>query len=201
MPRKAIMQPNYNFLDHFDSQFAPLLGPRSATFRAIFQYLLTIHSPPYLIVETGMARKAGNWQGDGMSTVLWDRFVSALNGRVVSIDIDPGAIDVTRPMVSSRTNLVCNDSVATLCGLADIGRAQLIYLDSYDLDTSDPHPSAMHHLYELAAIFSNLAPGTLIVVDDCISDEVGKHKYVKGFFDRIGVRPLFRGYQTGWVKP
>lgn len=193
------MPPSHSFLDAFDRHFAPLLGHRAATFRAIFGYLLSQRQAPYFIVETGMARAADNWQGDGMSTVLWDRFVTMHGGKVASIDISPEAIRLARPLVSPRTQLICNDSVAGLRDLPGIEQAQLIYLDSFDLDTANPHPSALHHLFELAAIFGRLAPGTLLVVDDCVNDEVGKHKYVKAFFERIGVPPLFQGYQTGWV--
>jgi len=188
-----------DFLPEYDAQYAPLLGVRTATFRQIFAYLQSTFRGPYRIIETGTSRAEGNWAGDGQSTLLWDKFVSLHGGNVYSIDIEPSHMSVVRPQVSPRTQLICSDSAIALANMKGLQDTHLVYLDSYDLDAHNPHPSMLHHIFELAAIYRQLQPGTLVVVDDCLSSAVGKHVYVKQFFDMLHNPPLFTGYQTGWV--
>jgi len=46
-----------------------------------------------IVVEAGTIRTAGNWDGDGQSTVVWGRWVQVVgSGRVYSFDPDPAAI-------------------------------------------------------------------------------------------------------------
>ena len=42
----------------------------------------------------------------------------------------------------------------------------MFYLDSHDVDWRYPHPSAAHHLKELAAVARILDEDTIVVVDD-----------------------------------
>jgi predicted O-methyltransferase YrrM len=198
--RKTTQRPGRSYADGAFTDLQHRLGVRAATFRHILQYLETL-SAPYYIVETGTTRAPGHWQEEGNSTLIWDRFVQFWGGRVYSIDINPDFVATARQQVSERTRVVCSDSIAFLARLSDIDQAHLLYLDSYDLDQANPHPSALHHLMELTAVFARLAPGTLVAVDDCAGEHVGKHVYVSRYFESIGIAPLFRGYQTGWVIP
>jgi hypothetical protein len=79
----------------------------------------------------------------------------------------------------------------------------LLYLDSYDVDWNDPHPSALHHLMELCAAMPGLQSGSLVVVDDHLDfdNRPGKSKYIVPFMAAIGARKLFEAYQVGWVMP
>lgn len=79
------------FFEQFEAQWAPRLGRRRATFRRAFEFLAAKQQATYSIVETGCARTAESWEGDGQSTLLFDRFVNALGGSVLSVDIDPAA--------------------------------------------------------------------------------------------------------------
>jgi hypothetical protein len=82
----------------------------------------------------------------------------------------------------------------------ELWKPDFVYLDSYDIDWSKPHPSAMHHIKELIAVRPMLQEGTLIVVDDH-RHPIGKGMYVYDFFEHIGVKPLYLAYQVAWVWP
>jgi SAM-dependent methyltransferase len=213
-----------SFLEQFDAEWGPRLGVRRETFRWIFQYLADRRPHGHLIVETGCARQPDNWAGDGQSTFLFDRFASAFEGEVRSVDLDPKACEYARSIAGPRTQVVAEDSVPFLHRLAQrlatSGRAiDLLYLDSYDFDEANPVPSMVHHLKELCAIAPALKPKTLVVVDDTFRalrglrtaqntytllgdfGLAGKGAYLDAYFRQIGVPMAFEGYQCGWVIP
>ena len=209
-----------SFLPVFDAEYAERLGIRAETFRRMFEILEDMKKPEYAIVETGCARTEGNWKGDGQSTLLFDRFVNHWGGRVQTVDIDEGSCGRLRGQVSEKVSINCSDSVRYL---GNLGRGEkpaidLLYLDSYDLEWRNPHPSSLHHLLELCAVMPLLARGTLVVVDDsprqwavAVKDSKaslvqdcgigGKGGYVAEFFSRIGCDPVIEGYQHGWIMP
>jgi hypothetical protein len=65
-----------SFLYSFSARYENLLGIRYKTFYEIFHYLEKRDRQSYGIVKTGMSRIAGNYSGDGMSTLLFDEFVT-----------------------------------------------------------------------------------------------------------------------------
>lgn len=199
----SALDPAAPFETLFREVFAPRLGHRAEGFGALFA-ALTAHSRP-LIIETGTLRIPGNWEGDGQSTFQLDAFVRCHGGQFFSIDILPESIDTARRACSAVTNLICNDSVAALYALSRLlpGPAALVYLDSYDLDPTDPMPSAIHHALELAAVRPLLGPGTLVCIDDYgVGDERGgKGLIVDKFFEAIGAAVLYSGYQKLWRVP
>jgi hypothetical protein len=77
----------------------------------------------------------------------------------------------------------------------------LLYLDSYDLNHGHPHPSASHHLQELAAVLSVLDHNTLIGIDDNYGSpqsRMGKGMYVADFMNNIGIPVFFESVQLFW---
>jgi hypothetical protein len=209
------------FWKFFEEQAYPQLALRQLSMRYVFEYLDRLNRPVF-IVETGCARLAGNWSGDGQSTVLFDRFVSEWPGSTMySVDIDPHATDVCKTLVSDRVHVHTGDSVAFLRHLSPNAPAghthiDVLYLDSFDVDFSNPHPSAMHHMKELVAVSRLIGPETLVVVDDAPSEALlvqsggqlsvmgqltisGKGKYVAEYANHIGVASVFQGYQAGWI--
>jgi FkbM family methyltransferase len=204
------------------SGIRPQLAARANTFGRIFEYLDRFDRP-VRIVETGCTRDAGNWGGDGGSTVLFDKYAECHPGSVVySVDIDPAATALCRTLVSTRVQVHTGDSVDFLKSLADMPPTDfiaidLLYLDSYDVDFENPHPSAMHHMKELVAVAPLLQPETLVVVDDSPSSFTavvgeggqiglvapvrvgGKGKYVAEYAQNIRAEKLFESYQCGWI--
>jgi len=178
------------------------LGQRKTTFRQMFTYLYNLDKSDYVIVETGTSRSESmNWNGDGMSTLLFDLFTILFGGIVVSIDIDHDAIIHAQSHTSSYVNFMEGDSVQILRQLQDhpqLSHISLLYLDSFDVDWANPHPSALHHMKELCSAQPMLKSTSMIVVDDNQMG-AGKGQYVTEYYRQLGITPAFDAYQIGFV--
>jgi Methyltransferase domain len=199
-----------SFMERFDREFAPRLGVRADSLRLMLALLAErsqVGGPPALIIETGSVRQAGNWLGDGQSTVLWGDFASRFDAEVHTVDLDPApARRILDDLgLGEAVQVHGGDSVAFLHDFAvrePRRRIDLLYLDSYDLDIHNPYPSALHHLMELAAARPCLGPGSIVAIDDNpeldTGGHVGKGMLVGDWFNKIGIPPLFTGYQFIW---
>jgi predicted O-methyltransferase YrrM len=181
---------------------------RAPSFALMINHVMPIHEP--LIVETGCARQENNFEGDGMSTTIFDTFIDYHGGEFYSVDINP---DNARFAAANakKANITCSDSVKFLHQQSKIWSSQnrkidLLYLDSFDLDLNNLHPSSLHHIFELTAIMPCLREGTMICVDDnpeCVDEngnpiDAGKGLYIKQFMDLIGKERIYTGYQWVW---
>ena len=172
---------------------------RAESFAMMLNHVANIDNP--LIVETGCARQEDNFEGDGMSTTIFDTFVDYHGGDFYSVDINPENVRFAASK-SKKANIFCGDSVSFLYYQAQSWIAQnrkidLLYLDSFDFDMANPHPSSLHHIFELAAIMPCLKQGTMICVDDNFGT-IGKGGYVKEFMDLINKQRIYSGYQWVW---
>ena len=217
------MQTNQSFWEYFESVAAPRLAYRESTFRKIFEYLDQIKGP-IVIVETGCVRSAGNWDGDGQSTLLFDKYISARDEDSIcyTVDISPASVQECKYLVSDRVQVNQDDSVHYLYGLSQQLLAEnktitFAYLDSFDLDKVYWQPSAIHHLKELLAIKDCITKKTLIVVDDCPMQAHyvsageglikaietpaigGKGRLIAEYAQAIGAKLEFAEYQAGWT--
>jgi hypothetical protein len=186
-----------SFLPIFDERWAEPLGMRSSTMRAAIE-ILDQQPGPVVIVETGCMRLHPSEEmarGDGSSTLLWDEFVNEHGGEVYSCEINKNHCELAAECVSEKTAFVVGDAVRTLMGIPK--PADLIYLDSYDLDWHNPHPSALHHLKEMVSAARLVKSGTLILIDDCGANG-GKGLYVHQWLTQVGAEFLARDYQTLW---
>ncbi len=214
---------NHLFLNRYDIEYAPKLGPRTSTFRQVFERLCASGNNDPIIIETGCARQAGNWEGDGQSTQLFDQYVeSCTGGQVYSVDIDPAATDYARSVTGKKTHVETADSIAYLQDLAtrllQQGRSpDLVYLDSFDFDAENPIPSGVHHLKEFCALKQCLGPNTLVVIDDSpklltgwmiapeqlaiggFIGESGKGKFLIAYLRATGAEAIFEEYQIGFL--
>ncbi len=191
------------FDEQFREHFAPRLGKRADGFKAIFD-ALQANRRNLLIVETGCMRVAGNWEGDGQSSFMFDALVRDCGGLFFSIDITPESIDTARRACSAATQLILNNSVAALHALnrAVATQASLIYLDSFDFDPGNALPSAIHHALELTAARSLIGSGTLVCVDDyALGPFGGKGMLLDKFFSNIHAEVIYSGYQKVWRAP
>lgn len=174
------------------------LQQRGPAFDAITQHLEAL-GRDVTIVETGCLRQEGNWAGDGQSTLVWDAFVNYQGGRVYSVDLDVKAAALANSLTSDLTTVEANDSVAYLMHLATIGlTADLLYLDSFDIDWANPDPSMQHHERELDAAWPMLQPGSIVGVDDNLP-RVGKGYLVGQVAERKGWTELHSGYIRAWI--
>jgi len=177
-----------------------LTGKRQQGFEFMIAHLRTCDKP--VIVETGCARIENNYEGDGQSTLIFDAVAEEVNGTVFSVDTDSDAVRLARSQVGPRTKVYCRDSVIFL-GVAR-GKADLLYLDSYDFDAANPWPSMSHHMQELAAALHLLKPGSMVGVDDNFHSPeglTGKGVIVSEFFERMRIPLLFDDYQRVWQIP
>jgi SAM-dependent methyltransferase len=196
-----------SFIPVYDATFAPRLAPRAATFRLFFERLEARQLPFYRILETGCARQPDNWCGDGQSTLLFDAFVNHHDGKVVSMDLDPNAVELARRATSSKTELRCGHSVALLAEMSRQAGGwcvfDAVYLDSFDFDLENPFPSAFHCVKELLALGA-LPSGLLLMIDDNVATpqgRIGKGMLVEAYFRDVGLPPLRTDYQMIWQIP
>ena len=182
-------------------------GVRQTGFRLIADDLARRPFP--VVAETGCARTPGNWQGDGMSTLIWA--FAHPHVHVWTFDIDPAATATCRDLlldagVPDRALVQTRDGVNGLLDLDLRTRwthgVSLLYLDSLDVDMQHPHEAAQHTLNEFIAGRGLLRPGSLVAVDDNVRREdgvrVGKGMYVADFMARAGKDLLHDGYQLVW---
>lgn len=197
------------FSETFKSAYYPLMfkpghpsNPirnRGDNFQFIFEYLEKISNP--VILETGVMRSDHGdmaFGDDGCSSFLFDQFINVHGGSFTSVDINEKNCSHARSKVSKKSNIICSDSIPFLWGYKE--KVDMVYLDSFDLDTKNPMPSQIHHLKELCAIMKNLQPHTLIVIDDHINkDSMAKGYLIKEFMAQIGKSPIFENYQLGFI--
>ena len=211
------------FWNFFNNEAAPKLAHREKTFRKIFEYLDEIDGP-ITIAETGCVRIAGNWAGDGQSTILFDKYITARDEVSIcyTVDINPKSVAECLKLVSSRIQVNRDDSVHYLYELARKLKEEnkynsFIYLDSFDLDFKYWQPSAIHHLKELVAVQTCIDDKTLLVVDDSPLNASfipgdnstlktfgkpsigGKGRLVAEYAKAIGAKLEFSEYQAGWT--
>ena len=134
------------------------------TFKKLFEQMGTPKEP--IILESGIAIQ---------STYLFNEVVRKYGGQFWSVDNDPELVAAHQGNMCPGTKLVHNDSVAffkewtstsTSTYTSGIPKADIIYLDSYDLDFYNPEPSAKHCLAEYMALTTAIKKDTLLLIDD-----------------------------------
>ena len=194
-----------DFVTRFDREFAPKLGMRASTFRAVLQEAIT-HAGIGAIVETGCMRQADNWAGDGQSTIIWNEYRKWKGeGNFDSVDLDKEAVALAKTAceLDVWSDIHEGDSVLYLSTYKNM--IDVLYLDSFDLDMNAPHDAAMHCLFELTAAMPNLRRNSIVFVDDSPMGHDfrirGKAMYVAEFMAKLGIRPFTLGYQVAWLWP
>lgn len=179
---------------------------RADSFLLIFQELEKMKLDNYYIVETGTTRADHGhlaFGDDGASTYIFDKFINYYDGEVNSVDISKPNVEYCRSVVSEKTKVFCSDSVKFLWSLPKTKKIDFLYLDSYDIEKDNPHPSQLHHVKELCASMDKLKSGSIVAVDDhdafFTGGKIGKGNYVKDFMDDIGATLVYEGYQIVWV--
>jgi len=147
------------------------------------------------VVETGTLRRPDS--PDGQSTKIFAEYARWVGGKFYSVDISSEAIAVSKQEVGEEllpyVQYVCEDSVSWLSRFQD--SIDLLYLDSYDFDESDPGPAQWHELAELGAAYGKLSNPALILLDDCAVAFEGKGYLGTRFLKNRGWKLVLDGYQ------
>jgi hypothetical protein len=118
---------------------------------------------PRTILETGTSA----WGVD--STRLFNAYVAAFGGRLWTVDVREAAARAVLPDLCAGATAVVGDSVGFLrhwVAAHPGAAADVVYLDSWDVDFRAPAPAAAHGLAEFAAVRPALRPGSLLLIDD-----------------------------------
>lgn len=132
------------------------------------------------IIETGISR-------DNSSTDVFALLASRLpNVTVETHDINASLCMQARSKYAqlirqNRLSIHEGDSVEELDKKESNPPPNCLYLDSYDLDFLNPHPSSLHHLMEFLRLEAIINPeSTLVVVDDTPLDG----RYIQEYHQR-----------------
>ncbi len=107
--------------------FAPRLARRRTTMGSALGHF----DPRSIeIVETGCAYNPGDWDGAGLSTVVFGAWAAVTGSHLTSVDIDPDHLASARQLASGPITYVLDDSVHYLTGRTE--PIDLLYLDSLD---------------------------------------------------------------------
>jgi predicted O-methyltransferase YrrM len=177
-----------------------MVAQRNPTFNHLFSLMADLKNPT--IVETGTIRIRGEkgLLGDGHSTLKFADYCSNFGGKLYSLDIDPEAIALSSWMVSRKypnveVNVIHSDSVAFLESFDE--PIDVLYLDSAN--------DANLILNEAKAALGCLHEESIILIDDCFSDEqktssmIQKGDLVIPFLEENGWVIVFKKYQVLFV--
>lgn len=146
-----------------EHHFSTWSEPQHLNRRSMHDALRRLDERPAVILETGSSAWGTN------SSQLFDAYVSTFGGEFATVDLRIEPLLKLRSILSPRSTLACADSVDFLGQWVQRhpGRkADLVYLDSFDLDAQDPIPSAAHGLREFFAVRPALRDGALLLIDD-----------------------------------
>lgn len=129
------------------------------TFKKLFESMEKLKNP--IILESGIASFGTH------STYLFNEYVKKYGGRFWSVDINKDLVNMHQNNMCPATQLVCDDSVKFFTEWSKNNvEANVIYLDSYDLDFYNPYPSAIHGLLEYKSLQPVIKKDTLLLIDD-----------------------------------
>ena len=129
------------------------------TFKRLFKEMEILKNP--YILESGIA-SAGTY-----STYLFNEYVRKYGGLFWSVDINKSLVDLHKGNMCPATKLICDDSVTFFNNWSTTHNiANVIYLDSYDLDFYNPEPAGNHGLAEYKALMPVIKKDTLLLIDD-----------------------------------
>ena len=116
---------------------------------------------PAVILETGSSAWGAN------SSLLFDSYVNSFGGQFSSVDLRAEPMFTMRPLCSRRSEFACDDSVSFLKKFANHKTPpDLVYLDSWDVNWTDPLASALHGFHEFLVVLPLFRTGALLLVDD-----------------------------------
>jgi hypothetical protein len=124
--------------------------------------ILALQAQNPVILETGTSAHGVD------SSRLFDRIASHSSGEFISVDISPQPKRSLFFQHSKRSKFFVEDSVTfikkTLSQLVD--HVDFCYLDSWDVDWSNPSMAESHGLAEFVAMHNLLPINSILIIDD-----------------------------------
>ena len=120
------------------------------------------NSQPLNILETGSLAHGTK------SSILFMFYIQIFGGSFTTVDINPEIKKNYSYLEDENIAFHSSDSVEFIRNLKsdEISQFDFVYLDSFDLDFSNPHPSQEHTFKEFNLLKDNLKKDTLILIDD-----------------------------------
>ena len=115
---------------------------------------------PAVIIETGTSAYGTD------SSRLFDSYIRSFGGKFSSVDINPYPSNRLKWAKSKGTKFFIGDSVDFLKNLDADTKVDFIYLDSWDVDWSNPLASAQHGYREIFEIRKFIKESLILVIDD-----------------------------------
>ncbi len=163
-------------------------NPNHPNKKAFVEVLRSFEGSSLRIIETGTSA----WGAD--STRLWDLYVRYAGGQVKSVDIRTDPSQELQGKLSSNTELVVGDSVEFLRSLEETHEsADLIYLDSFDVDWGNPDPAEIHGEEEFKIAMRLVRIGGVILIDDTPTLRAAKQAGIQLIRAKEATLPLSRG--------
>lgn len=176
--------------DLVDGHFDRWSQPDHQNLQGLFLALNSLSGKPAVIVETGTSASGTD------SSRLFDSYVRSFGGSFYSVDINSYPSKRLKFAKSKRTHFYVMDSADFLLNFKEITgeeSADLVYLDSLDVDWSNPIKSAEHGEKELLAIRQLLYSGSIVVIDDTPAEikwiPGEAHSAARYFKNEFGVLP------------
>ena len=145
----------------FDEHFQRIGQPNHVCRPTLWLALENLQGKSAIIIETGSAAHGTK------SSVLFDDYICTFGGTLYSVDNRAEPMLKARDQCSRNSVFFCDDSVSFFKTISNkIEKADLIYLDSWDLDLEDPLPAAIHGFNEFIHALPLVKTGTLLLIDD-----------------------------------
>jgi hypothetical protein len=128
------------------------------TFKRFVELLDTISNPT--IVETGTSATLVN------SSHFFDKYIDLKGGRFDTVDINQRATQIFSIGAKSLNSSAHTDDSVNFLKTWDGPKIDAVYLDSYDLDYTNPYDSALHGKKEVEALLPHLNDKAFLLIDD-----------------------------------
>ena len=149
---------NYHFL-----YFSEPSHVNKSMFYKLFE---RCENKPLNIFETGSSAWGTN------SSLLFNNYVNKFGGRFVTVDIREEPSKFLEPFFKENSEAHTDDSLNFIKTFDKkfFKELDIIYLDSFDVDLSNPTPSMEHGLEEFLLLDKLITKNTLIAIDDTPKD-------------------------------
>ncbi|MDE3055593.1 MAG: class I SAM-dependent methyltransferase [Verrucomicrobiota bacterium] len=178
----------------------PINSHRYSTFHQALQLLTERNAK--VVVETGTSRFGSNgFIGDGGSTIIFGDWACHNSALLYTVDISSSNMDQSKNASTPYSNnirYIVSDSISFLKSFPE--KIDFLYLDSYDYEVGNPHPSQNHHLKEIQAAYPNLHDNSVVMIDDCSLPKGGKGFLVIPYLIERGWKIIANSYQVILVK-